>query len=105
MSHRHRHADATARLELGTAGSKDVGDHFDLVFGIEIVADVPEGVDTTHAFGGCQVICDGKCRKATRSSWIFGRAPNLTRSTRLTQPTRLNSTRSNEYSHLDDLAF
>ena len=56
LAHRHRHADAAARLEFGTAGSKNVGDHLCVVFGLEIVADVPEGVDTAHAFGGCQVV-------------------------------------------------
>ena len=55
MSHRHRHADATARLEFGTAGSKDVGDHFGVFFGLEVVADVPEGVDTAHAEGGVKL--------------------------------------------------
>lgn len=59
-SHRHRHADATARLEFGTAGPKDVGDHFGVVFGLEIVADVPEGVDTAHLLmpSRCQVVRD-----------------------------------------------
>ena len=46
-AHRHRHRNSTARFQLGTAGTENVGDHICS----EIVADVPERVDAAHGGG------------------------------------------------------